>query len=89
MVPNEQIPFGGTGLMNLHPLILKEIDKSKIKSICIGTDIAYVTDRSSWTYKFIKKDGLWELDQIRMKRRYGNGRFKTHNGRHHDKPRKH
>lgn len=67
--------------MKIHPTITDYVGKDKIKSICVYEDVAYVTDKCGWTYKFNKEEGHWDLDKIRMKRRYNNGRFKTHNGR--------
>lgn len=69
---------GGTELKKLHPYVLEYVPPERIKTITIFNDIVYVSDNCKWSYKFVMVDGKWDLDRIKMKRRYGRyGIYKT------------
>lgn len=73
--------------MKLDPVMVEYVRPERIKTITIGKTVAYISDKTNWTYKFVKNDGKWELDKILMKRRYGNGRYKTSTRRHDERKR--
>lgn len=74
--------------MKIDKIMLENVKKENIKIICIGTEIGYITDKGDWTYVFKFINNAWELDKIKMKRRYRYGRTKTSHGRHDERQRK-
>lgn len=87
MASAELVFRGGTEL-KLDPIMTEYVKPEKIKSIAIGSKVAYISERCGWSYKFVKVNGVWELEKIDVKRRCKNGRYKASTRRNVSRERK-
>jgi len=87
MASIELVFRGGTELKTLDPMMTAYVHPSLIKAITLGENVAYILDKDLWSYKFIKENNEWTLEKVNMKRRYGNGRYKTSTRRHDERKR--